>query len=67
MTVLVCPAVGVWVAVGVCVPVGEDVAVCVGVAEAVDMLVGVAVAVDIESLIVITNWGAKPAVPSLDE
>ena len=33
----------------------------------VDMFVGIAVPVDIDPLIVRTNWGVKPAMPSLDE
>ena len=68
---------GVRVFAGVCVDVevGPGVNVCVAVRAAVgtevvvdvgvDMFVGVAVNVD--SLVVMNNWGAKPAAPSLDE
>ena len=65
--------VGVFVGVGVAVGLGVNVFVCpaVGVEVVVDvrvdMFVGVAVAVEVDPLVVMTNWGAKPAVPSLDE
>ena len=52
---------GVRVCVAVCPAVGMEVVVDVGV----DMFVGVTV--DVDPLVVMTNWGEKPAVPSLDE
>jgi len=68
---------GVGVFVRICVDVaiglGVNVFVCMlaGVEVRVDvraeMFVGVVVALDIDPLVVMTNWGAKFGVPSLDE
>lgn len=75
--VVVMTGVKVCVAVGTCVgtPLGLGVSVFVGPAVGtevavdvrVDGFTGVAVAVDIDALVVMTNWGAKPGVPSLEE
>ena len=65
--------VGIWVGVTVVVGLGVNVFVwpAVGmevvVDVRVDMFVGLAGAVDIDPLVVTTNWGAKPVVPSLEE
>jgi hypothetical protein len=73
----VMPGVEACVAVDTCVstPVGLGVNVYVGPAVGIEVVVdvrvdwftGVAVAVDIDALVVITNWGAKPVMPSLEE
>ena len=65
--VFVGTCVGTPVGLGVNVFVGPAVGVEVVVGVRVDMFVGVAVAVDVDPLVVMTNWGAKPARPSLDE
>jgi hypothetical protein len=69
--VRVCIAVGICVAVAIGLGVNVCVAVCTvaGVEVVVDVTVDgfTGVAVDIDALVVMTNWGAKPAVPSSDE
>ena len=58
--------VGTAVGLGVNVFVGPAVGIEVVVDVRVDGFTGVVVAVDIDALVVITNCGAKPAVPSLE-